>query len=73
MITYEKLWETMKKRGITQYDLYEHYNISRSLLDKFRKNQNVELYTLDRICDILDCDFGDLVTHIPDSEPEENK
>lgn len=73
MITYEKLWETMKKRGITQYDLYEHYNISRSLLDKFRKNQNVELYTLDRICDILDCDFGDLVTHVPDSEPEENK
>ena len=73
MITYDKLWETMKKRGITQYDLYEHYNISRSLLDKFRKNQNVELYTLDRICDILDCDFGDLVTHIPDSEPEEDK
>lgn len=72
MITYDKLWETMKKRGVTQYDLYEHYNISRSLLDKFRKNQNVELYTLDRLCDILECDFGDLVTHIPDSKPDEN-
>ena len=73
MITYDKLWETMKKRGITQFDLYEHYHISRSLLDKFRKNQNVELYTLDRLCDILDCDFSDLVTHIPDSRSEEDK
>ena len=29
MIRYDRLWETMKKRGITQYDLYTHYNITR--------------------------------------------
>lgn len=75
MIKYDRLWETMKKRGITQYDLYEHYNFSRSFLDRLRKNQNIELYTLDRLCDILDCDFCDLVEHVQGDpkEPEKSK
>lgn len=37
MIKYDRFWVTMKKRGITQYDLYEHYQITRSLLDRLRK------------------------------------
>ena len=45
MIKYDRFWVTMKERGITQYDLYEHYQITRSLLDRLRKNKNVEIYT----------------------------
>lgn len=29
MIKYDRFWVTMKERGITQYDLYEHYQITR--------------------------------------------
>lgn len=75
MIKYDRLWETMKKRGISQYDLYEHYNINRSLLDRFRKNKNIEIYTIDRMCSVLNCEIEDIVEHVPDeSEPpnEEN-
>ena len=43
MIKYDRFWVTMKERGITQYDLYEHYQITRSLLDRLRKNKNVEI------------------------------
>ena len=43
MIKYDRFWVTMKERGITQYDLYEHYQITRSLLDRLRKNKNVEM------------------------------
>ena len=68
MIRYDRLWETMKKRGITQYDLYTHYNITRSLLDRLRKNENTELYTLDRLCTILDCNIEDIVEHVPDKD-----
>ena len=70
MISYERLWETMKERGISQYDLYEHYNITRSLLHRFRKNMNIEIYTIDKLCSILDCDIEDIVEHKPDPEPE---
>lgn len=68
MIKYDKLWKTMKQKGISQYDLYSHYGIGRSLLDKLRHNMNVEIFTLDRLCSILDCDIGDIVEHIPDKE-----
>ena len=55
MITYDKLWQTMKKRGVTQYDLYTHHNINRSLINRLKHNQNVETNTLDRLCNILHC------------------
>ena len=66
MISYERLWKTMKERGISQYALYTRYGIDRSLLDRFRKNKNIEIYTLDRMCTILDCQIEDIVEHIPD-------
>ena len=68
MISYDKFWKTMKERGITQYDLYTCYGIRRSLLDKLRHNLNIEIYTLDNLCSILHCDFGDIVEHIPDED-----
>lgn len=69
MIKYDRFWVTMKERGITQYDLYEHYQITRSLLDRLRKNKNVEIYTIDRLCSILHCKIEDIVEHVP--EPDE--
>ena len=52
--------------------MYTHYGISTSFLDKRRHNENVEIRSLDILCSILDCDFGDIVEHIPDNaEPEE--
>ena len=53
MIKYDRFWVTMKERGITQYDLYEHYQITRSLLDRLRKNKNVEIYTIDRLLSLI--------------------
>ena len=74
MIKYDRFWVTMKERGITQYDLYEHYQITRSLLDRLRKNKNVEIYTIDRLCSIKSSGEEitqkyDIVEHVP--EPDE--
>lgn len=66
MIEYNRLWETMKKRNITQYDLYTHYGINRSLLDRLRKNKNLEVQTIDRLCSILNCRVEDIMEYIPD-------
>lgn len=66
MIKYDRLWETMKKCGVTQYDLYTHHNINRSQLDRLRKNKNVEVNTIDRLCNILSCRVEDIMEHFPD-------
>ena len=72
MLKYDRFWVTMKERGITQYDLYEHYEITRSLLDRLRKNKNIEIFTIDRLCSILHCDIEDIVEHIPDPDEMNN-
>lgn len=66
MIDYNKLWDTMKKRGITQYDLYTKYNVNRSQLDRLRKNKNVQVNTIDKLCNILHCRVEDIMTHYDD-------
>ncbi len=66
MIKYDRLWETMKKRGVTQCDLYTHHNVNRSLLNRLRKNQNVEMNTIDRLCNILNCTVEEIMEHFPD-------
>lgn len=67
MIKYDKLWETMKEKEITQYDLYTRYNVNRSQLARLRHNKNVQVNTIDKLCNILECDVEDIMTHIPDN------
>ena len=66
MIKYDRLWRTMREKGVTQYDLYTEHNVRRSLVERLQHNQNVEIFTLDKLCNILDCGIEDIVEHIKD-------
>lgn len=66
MIKYDKLWETMKRRGISEYALYTYYNVNRSQLFRLRHNRNVEVNPIDKLCNILQCDVSDIMEHVPD-------
>ena len=66
MITYDRLWQTMKQQGVSQYDLYTHYNVNRSQLNRLRHNENVEINTIDKFCNILQCRVEDIMEHFPD-------
>ena len=68
MIKYDRLWETMRRKGITQYDLYTKHGITLSLLDRLRHNRNVEIITIDRLCTILQCNVEDVMEHVADEE-----
>ena len=68
MIIYNKLWQTMKKNKITQYELIKKYKISTGQLDRLRKNENVSTHTLDVLCKILNCKLDDIVEFINEEE-----
>ncbi|WP_289302047.1 helix-turn-helix domain-containing protein [Sporofaciens musculi] len=70
MIVYDRLWETMKKKGVTQYSLIHDYNINEAQLDRFRKNGVIKTITIDRLCNILDCNVEDICRYVKD-EPRE--
>lgn len=60
MIVYDKLWATLKEKGFSQYKLIKEYGISSGQLDRLRKNGNVNTYTLNQLCEILNCELSDI-------------
>lgn len=66
MITYDRLWTTMRKKDVTQYDLYTKYNMNRSQLNRLRHNKNVQINTIDKLCNILRCNVEDIMEHFDD-------
>ena len=66
MIVFDKLWDTMKKNNVSQYKLIKDYGFSTGQLDRLRKNGNVNTFTLNRLCDILDCELDDIATYTKD-------
>ena len=63
MIIYDKLWETMKEKGITQYALIKKHNISPAQITRLKRNESVSTHTIDIFCDILDCKVEDIMEH----------
>ncbi len=73
MIVYDKLWNTMKQKGISQYRLIHTYGISTGQLDRLRKNDNISTYTLNVLCEILDCKLEDIAEYKKQSGDEISK
>ena len=73
MISFDPLWETMKKRGISQYKLLKDYHFSAGQLSRLRKNENISTYTINTLCKILDCKIEDVAVYLEEdtSETEE--
>lgn len=71
MIIYDRLWVCLKRKGMSQNDLIRDYGISTAQLYRLRKNQVVNTSTLDRLCNILQCDLFDIVEYIPSVDDKE--
>ena len=61
IISYEPLWNTLKRKEISQYILIKEYGFSTGTLDALRKNKSITLNTLHDICMMLNCDIADVV------------
>ena len=59
MIDYTPLWNTMKEKDISQYDLLNH-GIDKRTLQRLRTDQNITALTIEKLCRILHCTPNDL-------------
>ena len=66
MIVFDKLWQTMKQKGVTTYWLRERCDIDSKTVRRLRANENVETKTLDRLCKALGCGLEDIAEYLPD-------
>lgn len=73
MISFDPLWDTMKRKGVSQYKLLKDYHFSAGQLNRLRRNCNVNTYTLNQLCKILDCKIEDVAVYLEEdaSETEE--
>ena len=67
MISYKPLWKTLKKRGISQYQLI-NMGIDRKTMDSLRKNRNITVLTIEKLCILLDCRPNDIIEFVDDNE-----
>ena len=65
MIVFDRLWKTMKNKGISTYILREACGIDSKTIRRLRANENIETKTLDKLCSALDCRIEDIIEYKP--------
>lgn len=71
-ISYNRLWKLLVDKKMSKSDLRKAVAMSPQTLTKMRRDEPITLTTLERICRVLNTDFGDIVEYIPDKEVEKN-
>ena len=66
MISYDKLWQTMKEKGVSQYTLIKKHNISPAQITRLKRNESVSTHTIETFCRILKCNVEDIMQYIED-------
>lgn len=61
MISYKPLWETMKAKGITTYMLINLHGINPRTVHNLKHNKSITLYTMEKLCKILNCQAEGIV------------
>lgn len=63
-ISYAKLFERMKEKNIKKVDLRTKYGLNPKTVDSLTKNKSVTVDTIMSLCEILDCQPGDLMEYV---------
>ena len=65
-ISYKKLWILLAVKEISPSTMRKDLNIATGTMTKLRRNEEVALSILLRICDYLDCNIGDICDVLKD-------
>ena len=68
MISYDRLWETMKKKGVSQYALIKDHHVSPGQITRLKRNESVSTHTIEMFCKILKCRVEDVMEYIDEEK-----
>lgn len=69
-ISYNKLWKKLIDKGMNKGDLREKTGISTGTMAKMTNGEPVTLTVMEKICNELQCDIGDVVEIILEGKEE---
>lgn len=67
-VSYKKLWKLIIDKDMTNVEVRRAAKISPATFTKLKKNEIVSLEVLLKICQTLDCDIGDIVETVKETE-----
>ena len=67
-VSYKRLWKLLVDKKMSKSDLRKKAEIAPNTMTKLRRDEEVSLTILSKICKTLHADFGDIVEYVPDAE-----
>ena len=67
-VSYKRLWKLLVDKEMSKSDLRKKAEIAPNTMTKLRRDEEVNLTILSKICKTLHADFGDIVEYVPDAE-----
>ena len=67
-VSYKRLWKLLIDKEMSKSDLRKKADIAPNTMTKLRRDEEVSLGILSKICKTLDVDFGDIIEYVPDAE-----
>lgn len=64
-LSYNRMWKLLVDKKMSVADLRKAADIALNTMTKLRRDGAVNIAILGRICQVLDCDFGDIMEYIP--------
>ena len=64
MIKYDRIWETMRERNISEYAFIEKHGFSSGTFHRLRHNKPITTTTIDDFCKILNCNVEDIMEYV---------
>ena len=65
-ISYKKLWKLLIDKDMTAVDLRQATGIAPNTMTKLRRDEEVSMTVLVKICTVLDANIGDIMDLIPE-------
>lgn len=72
-ISYNKLWKLLVDKKMSKADLRKAAGIAPNTMTRLRRDEEVTLTVLHKICKTLEVDIGDIMEFLPEPEEEKEK
>lgn len=69
-VSYNKLWKLLVDKKISKADLRKAAGLAPNTMTKLRRDEQVAMTVLERICFTLDADFGDIIQYVKDNSKD---
>ena len=67
-VSYNRLWKLLVDKKMSKADLRKTAGLAPNTMTKLRRDEPVAMMVLDKICETLNTDYGDIMQYMPDEE-----